>query len=1248
MTTGQPRREAVQDRLAGQAGMEPLTLQGPGLQAPPAIRAPDLTNVQRIAGQLAEWGGGKIEALANKQHEKDMLAGQMAYAQGQTLDEINMGGNKWALEGYKLIDAQTTSSSLLAAQQEEIAQGDYELSPDAFRDRYVARLDAALEGVDPATAALVREQMSAHVPALAAEHTTSNMKYTEQQAFDALERSFDIVSRDPTATDAMVAFATGGDDSPSGGLSDDRRKAATVAGVIRAFDNDNPLAFAALKSAGLLGDELDTDSQNALKAARGRFETRRRTEYDADLFNGEQAITSRVENGELEPPDAVLELSALYAEHGIRMDMADAGAIYSGAEAGRDTARKTKGLLLEEAALRGDTEAQAAILMGDLGQETTFEWEKHRTQGALREDSISGSDQQFVASVESMISSAPPEIRDGLAVFSGYRSIERQTELWEASDKSGKMVAKPGSSQHNHGKAFDLEWNGQRLDKAPQEVQDWVAANLEAHGLTRPMDYEPWHIEPIGARGGDSAMESLIVTESGGNPGAFRTNKDGKSFGGLLQMGDARLADWSNATGAPPITAVQYASLPPAQQKAIGKWHIQDLVVAANASGAIGTTINGVTVTLSGLVAVGHLGGKSGMEEFVRSGGKYNPADELGTTLTDYLSKHGAGDMKEFMSPTEKYERAKAARDQTRERLAMDTYAQTEPLLGDIDNAYVRGEIDRAKWKSDRDAVYGEYGRAVTAADVNHEVSTIKSATDYSLEVAKQTGDDNYKLGVEAASAALSIPKLAWEAVLNNPAATSAEVQAANQAYIAERGAIFDSYGIKAIDRKDGAETEQMVARTKGAMDKQKVFREEQADIDAAVNGGYVAELPKALQERAFKQMQDNTVKTYTEAAATGAMSEEAANASIAKDMNAGFAKMGVVDPKVARRMTAAVNGALVDKDGNPNPMVMDAIAQWAELKALNPRAADTMLSGEATARAEAILAKTGGDPSMIGEAVRDLGVDISRSPLVTDTAEFIARDDVQSGITNAVDAFLHSQDIGVFQAAWSDRADFSQTYDRGYTAADNIWTDDTKAAVHGEITEELSRLQRQNPNIKASDLVARAAENVERRTAAIGSDVVVLPAGQDFGKMFFGSRAGEFQHDGDVNSAVMAWLRAPGTQEQYGFISERTFAEGLPGFVQGGIDAIPFVNFDPAMSWTEAGDTDMTGVRPFRTFVTANREIAVEVLLTDGNYSEPIVVPAGQAGKLYMDQKRGEMTAEPKGRGVMPGLGGMGGFTMP
>ena len=125
--------------------------------------------------------------------------------------------------------------------------------------------------------------------------------------------------------------------------------------------------------------------------------------------------------------------------------------------------------------------------------------------GATRSDAIDNLDANFATNLAAMIEDAPPGIREGLGIGSGYRSTERQAELFAASDGSGRMVARPGHSSHEFGLAADLTWNGQRLDKAPKEVRDWVHQNAAAYGLNFRMSWEPWHVEPIGAREAISA-----------------------------------------------------------------------------------------------------------------------------------------------------------------------------------------------------------------------------------------------------------------------------------------------------------------------------------------------------------------------------------------------------------------------------------------------------------------------------------------------------------------------------------------------------------------------------------------------------------------------------------------------------------------------------------------------------------------------------------------------------------------------
>lgn len=53
----------------------------------------------------------------------------------------------------------------------------------------------------------------------------------------------------------------------------------------------------------------------------------------------------------------------------------------------------------------------------------------------------------------------------------------------------------------------------------------------------------------------------------------------------------------------------------------------------------VGETVKGVSVTESGLLAASHLAGPGGVRDFLRSGGKVDPADANDTTASSYLGR---------------------------------------------------------------------------------------------------------------------------------------------------------------------------------------------------------------------------------------------------------------------------------------------------------------------------------------------------------------------------------------------------------------------------------------------------------------------------------------------------------------------------------------------------------------------------------------------------------------------------------
>jgi hypothetical protein len=125
---------------------------------------------------------------------------------------------------------------------------------------------------------------------------------------------------------------------------------------------------------------------------------------------------------------------------------------------------------------------------------------------------VDGLEESFATNLASLIADAPADIREGLGIYSGYRSPDHQKRLWDnalakygSPEAARKWVAPPGRSYHNKGEAVDLSYNGQSLRHAPKKVRDWVHANAGKYNLWFPMNHEPWHIEPKGTRGSEPA-----------------------------------------------------------------------------------------------------------------------------------------------------------------------------------------------------------------------------------------------------------------------------------------------------------------------------------------------------------------------------------------------------------------------------------------------------------------------------------------------------------------------------------------------------------------------------------------------------------------------------------------------------------------------------------------------------------------------------------------------------------------------
>lgn len=115
----------------------------------------------------------------------------------------------------------------------------------------------------------------------------------------------------------------------------------------------------------------------------------------------------------------------------------------------------------------------------------------------------------FAAALARMLGDAPGAV----TINSGYRSVERQAQLWEEAlakygdpEVADDWVARPGTSNHNFGAAVDLAY-------ADDATKAWVHENAARYGLAFPMAHEPWHIEM--APDGQGGMTPVMVADAG-------------------------------------------------------------------------------------------------------------------------------------------------------------------------------------------------------------------------------------------------------------------------------------------------------------------------------------------------------------------------------------------------------------------------------------------------------------------------------------------------------------------------------------------------------------------------------------------------------------------------------------------------------------------------------------------------------------------------------------------------------------
>jgi hypothetical protein len=196
------------------------------------------------------------------------------------------------------------------------------------------------------------------------------------------------------------------------------------------------------------------------------------------------------------------------------------------------------------------------------------------------------------------------------------------------------------SPQNDEALINSLGWDARRVQRALNAATGGApATNTAPTGTGLALPGSQW-----------AATIGLTNNESGGNYGASNNavGSGGKvGHFGALQFGQERLDDAKKAGIIPQdMTPQQFMAAGAAVQDKVADWHFADIDAQASKAGLdkyFDQVINGVTINRDSIRSMAHLGGVQGVKRFIETNGRYNPADDNGTRLSDYGQRYGGG-----------------------------------------------------------------------------------------------------------------------------------------------------------------------------------------------------------------------------------------------------------------------------------------------------------------------------------------------------------------------------------------------------------------------------------------------------------------------------------------------------------------------------------------------------------------------------------------------------------------------------
>jgi hypothetical protein len=156
---------------------------------------------------------------------------------------------------------------------------------------------------------------------------------------------------------------------------------------------------------------------------------------------------------------------------------------------------------------------------------------------------------EFRSRLTNTLKAIPEDLRGGIRIVSGYRDNEQQAELRRRFEAGiGGQAAPPGRSQHNYGKAVDINWAAM----SPEQQAAWKRAAI-ANGLMRQYS-APLHWGATGDDGNPWRVGNPLNAWASPTPAAQpRPTPITPEQANSLGMSQADMIEYNKKAAAPPL-----------------------------------------------------------------------------------------------------------------------------------------------------------------------------------------------------------------------------------------------------------------------------------------------------------------------------------------------------------------------------------------------------------------------------------------------------------------------------------------------------------------------------------------------------------------------------------------------------------------------------------------------------------------------------------------------------------------------